>query len=176
MGNRILRALGMSKKSLVEIFPLFLSDRNRHKVRNTPKVDANTWWVIVTWPRSWVRWVTGQSNFQCNLHTASFSRQDQKRQSSLLMAHCSWLAVDGVNCSTNLSKWTPTRYINKKTITRYRSFSPCICLFLLINHYCYYFRRQIWVHPVLTRPVMPWRVVPCWPSGTKVNMGQNRAK
>ena len=47
MTNRILQVLEMSKKSLAEISPVFLSNRNKHKVQNTQKVDANIWGVIV---------------------------------------------------------------------------------------------------------------------------------
>ena len=40
MRNKISQVLGISKKSLAEISPTFLSDRDRRKLQNTRKVDA----------------------------------------------------------------------------------------------------------------------------------------
>ena len=39
---------GISKNGLAETFPTFFSDPDRLKLKNTRKVDANVWWVIVT--------------------------------------------------------------------------------------------------------------------------------
>ena len=48
MRNKISQVLGISKRSVTEIFPAVLSDHYRLKLQNTRKVDATIWWVIVT--------------------------------------------------------------------------------------------------------------------------------